>query len=73
MFLNSEFEINNQMGNRRINGIPNATEEIMSITIGDLRFIDSLQFLYACLETLVDNSYGQDNQYNKNHSYATGI
>ncbi|GBN91024.1 hypothetical protein AVEN_195498-1, partial [Araneus ventricosus] len=40
---------------RRINCIPNNTEKFISFSFGSLRFIDSLQFLNASLEKLVQN------------------
>ena len=40
---------------KRISCIPNNKEKYISFTIGNLRFIDSLQFLNASLSTLVNN------------------
>ena len=40
---------------KRISCIPNNKEKYISFSIGNLRFIDSLQFLNASLSTLVDN------------------
>ncbi|GBO19490.1 hypothetical protein AVEN_201204-1 [Araneus ventricosus] len=44
---------------RRINCIPQNTEKFISFSLGSLRFIDSLQFLNASLEKLVQNLQNQ--------------
>jgi hypothetical protein len=48
--------------NRRICVIPNNMEKYVSFTWGNLRFLDSLQFLNTSLDTLVNNllGYGPD-------------
>ncbi|MFM7984892.1 MAG: hypothetical protein ACKPKO_36785, partial [Candidatus Fonsibacter sp.] len=45
-----------QLGNRKIDAIPNSYEKFMSISIGDLKFIDSFQFMASSLEKLSGNS-----------------
>ena len=35
----------------------------MSFNIGNLKFIDSLQFMASSLEKLVDNLYDKDDKY----------
>ena len=40
---------------KHISCIPNNKEKYISFSIGNLRFVDSLQFLNASLSTLVDN------------------
>ena len=44
-----------KMQPKRVTCIPNNMEKYISFSIGNLRFIDSLQFLNASLSTLVDN------------------
>jgi len=44
-----------EVENSRITCIPNTVEKYMSFSVGSLRFIDSLQFLNASLDTLVSN------------------
>lgn len=41
--------------NKRLSCIPNNMERYISFSLGNLRFIDSLQFLNTSLDTLVDN------------------
>ena len=41
--------------NRPISSIPTNDEKYISFSIGDLTFIDSLQFLNASLEKLISN------------------
>ena len=51
-----------------ISAIPNNSEKFMSITIGSLRFIDSMQFMACSLENLVENLYDKkDKSKNFNH------
>ena len=40
---------------KKLSVIPNHTEKCLSFSVGNLRFIDSLQFLNESLETLVGN------------------
>ena len=53
VILKNAFNINKQLGNKNIDGIPMSYEKFMSLTIGDLRFIDSMQFMPGSLEKLV--------------------
>ena len=39
-----------EIGNPKIDAIPNSYEKFMSFNIGSLRFIDSLQFMASSLE-----------------------
>jgi len=57
MIIKKAYEINNQLGNKNIDVIPNSYEKFMSFSIGDLKFIDSLQFMASSLEKLVENLY----------------
>ena len=44
LIIKEAFNMNKTLGDRKIDAIPNSYEKFMSITIGDLRFIDSCQF-----------------------------
>ena len=44
-----------QIKNKKISCIPNNMEKYISFSLGNLRFIDSFQFLNTSLEKLVDN------------------
>jgi hypothetical protein len=44
-----------KLKDKKISCIPNNMEKYISFSFGNLRFIDSLQFLNASLETLVNN------------------
>ena len=54
LIIKEAFNINKTLGDRTIDAIPNSYEKFMSITIGDLRFIDSCQFMASSLEKLVE-------------------
>jgi hypothetical protein len=56
-------EINNKLGNKRIDAIPNSYEKFMSFSIGDIKFIDSFQFMASSLEKLVENLYDKEDKY----------
>ena len=47
---------------KRINVIPNNMEKYISFSLGNIRFIDSLQFLGASLDKLVSNMLGVNPQ-----------
>ena len=51
-----------------ISAIALSSEKFMSVTIGDLRFIDSMQFMASSLEKLVENLYDEKDKY-KNFKY----
>ena len=59
LIIQQAYEINKQLGNKRIGGIPTSFEKFMSVTIDDIRFIDSLQFMASSLEKLVENFYDE--------------
>ena len=40
---------------KNITAIPNSMEKFMTISIGDVKFIDSFQFMASSLETLAEN------------------
>ena len=46
-----------------INCIPHSQEKFMTISIGDLKFIDSFKFMSASLEKLVENLYDKDDKF----------
>ena len=60
LIIKKAFEINAQIGNRKIDGIPNSNEKFMSFSIGNLKFIDSMQFMASNLEDLVNNLYDKE-------------
>ena len=61
--IRKAFEINEKLGNNKINVIPNSYEKFMSFSIGYLKFIDSLQFMASSLDKLVDNLYDKEDKY----------
>ena len=63
LIIQQAYEINKQLGNKRIGGIPTSFEKFMSVTIGDIRFIDSLQFMASSLEKLVENLYDEKDKF----------
>ena len=56
MIIKEAFNI----GDDNISAIPNSFEKFMSIKIGELKFIDSIQFLNTSLEKLTENLYKND-------------
>jgi hypothetical protein len=68
MIIKKAYEINNQLGNKKIDVIPNSYEKFMSFSIGDLKFIDSLQFMASSLEKLVENLYDPTDKFKHFHS-----
>ena len=63
LIIKKAFEINDQIGNRKIDGIPSSNEKFMSFSIGNLKFIDSMQFMASSLKSLVNNLYDKDKKY----------
>jgi hypothetical protein len=63
LIIKKAHEINSKIGNKNINVIPNSYEKFMSFSIGDLKFIDSIQFMNSSLESLVDNLYDKEDKY----------
>ena len=45
LIIKKAFEIYDQIGNRKIDGITNSNEKFMIFSIGNLKFIDSMQFM----------------------------
>ena len=58
LIIKKAHEINKQLGDKNINVIPNSYEKFMSFSIGDLKFIDSFQFMASSFEKLVVNLLG---------------
>ena len=46
-----------------ISAIPNRSEKFMSISIGYLRLIDSMQFMPCSVEKLVENLYDKKDKF----------
>jgi hypothetical protein len=66
--IRKAYEIIERLGNQKIDVIPNSYEKFMSFSIGDLKFIDSLQFMSSSLEKLVENLYDKEDKYKHFHS-----
>ena len=47
LIIKKAFEINDKIGNRKIDGIQNNNDKIMSFSIGDLRIIDSMHLMQS--------------------------
>ena len=62
-----------EIGNPKIDAIPNSYEKFMSFNIGSLRFIDSLQFMASSLEKLVENLYSEGDDKYKNFNNMKNI
>ncbi len=59
-------EILSEINNPIIDAIPNSHETFMSFNCGNLRFIDSFQFMTSSLDTLIKSLYDKDDKYKKN-------
>ena len=62
LIIKKAFEIDEQIGNRKIDGIPNSNEKFISFSIGNLKFIDSMQLMASNLESLMNKLYDKENQ-----------
>ena len=51
----------------KLDAVPLSYEKLMSCTVGNLRFIDSFQFLASSLDTLVENLYDDEDKYKHFH------
>ena len=67
------FEINEKIGNRKIDGIPNSNEQVLCFSIGDMRIIDSMHLMQSSLETLVHNLYDKRRQVQALHAHEEAI
>ena len=63
LIIKKAFEINDKIGNRKIDGIPNINEKVLCFRIGDLRIIDSMQLMQSSLESLVHNLYDKEDKF----------
>ena len=52
----------------KISGIPCSYEKFMSFKIGNVKFIDSFQFMASSLDKLVENLYDKEDKY-KNFTF----
>jgi len=66
--IRKAYEINEQLGNKNINVIPNSYEDFMTFSIGDLKFVDSFQFMASSLEKLVEHLYDEEDKFKHCHS-----
>ena len=55
--------IEDSLVHKSISAIPLSSEKFMSVTVGDLRFIDSMQFMASSLQKLVENLYDDKDNY----------
>ena len=60
LIIKEACNINKKLGDKNIDAIPNSYEKFMSVTIGDLRFIDSCQFMASSLEEPVENLHDKE-------------
>ena len=68
LIIKKAHDISNKLNNPKFDIIPNSYEKFMSFNIGNLKFIDSLQFMPSSLEKLVVNLYDEKDKYhNFNH------
>ena len=56
-------EINEKIGNSTIDRIPNNNEKTTSFSIGDLKFIDSVELMQSSRESLVNNLYDKEDKF----------
>ena len=57
LIIKRAYDISNRLNTNKFDVIPNSYEKFMSFGIGNLKFIDSLQFMASSLEKLVENPY----------------
>ena len=68
LIIKKAYDISNRLNTKKFDVIPNSYEKFMSFGIGNLKFIDSLQFMASSLEKLVENLYDKNDKYNNfNH------
>ena len=63
LIIKNAFEINEKIGNRRMNRRPNNNDKVMSISIGGLNFTDSMEFVQSSRESLVNNLYDKEDKF----------
>ena len=64
LIIKQAFEINNKLGNKKIDAIPNSYEKIMTFSNGDLKFIGSFQCMASSLQKLVESLYDPSDKFN---------
>ena len=63
LIIRKAYDIISLTGDKKLNVIPNSCEKFMSFSIGELKFIDSFQFMGSSLETLATNLYDPQDKY----------
>ena len=63
LIIKSAYDTLPKIGNPEISAIPVSLQKFMSVTIGNIRFIDSLQFMNSSLSKLVENLYDANDKY----------
>ena len=63
LIIKRAYDISNRLDIKKFSIIPNSYETIMSFGIGNLKFIDSLQFMASSLEKLVENLDDKNDKY----------
>ena len=53
LFIKQAFAISSWIGNRKIDEIPNSTDNFMACSIGDFKFSERLSFMASSLDSLV--------------------
>jgi hypothetical protein len=72
LIIRKAYEIMSLIGDKKINVIPNSCEKFMSFSIGELKFIDSFQFMGESLEQLAKNLYDPHDKH-KNFTFMKQI
>ena len=68
IIIKHAFKINNKLRNKKSDAIPNSYDKFMTFSLGDLKFIDSFQFMASSLEKLVENLYDPSDKF-KNFTF----
>ena len=66
--IHAAHEVSKVLGDPRFSCIPNNYEKFLSFTIGDLKFMDSFQFMASSLEKLAENLYDREDKYRHFHN-----
>ena len=66
--IHAAHEVSKVLGDPRFSCIPNNYEKFLSFTIGDLKFMDSFQFMASSLEKLAENLYDREDKYKHFHN-----
>lgn len=77
LIIKQAFEINNKLGNAKIDAIHNSYYKCITFSIGDLKLMDSFQFMASSLGKLVENLYVPSDMFNnftfRQQNYPTHI